>query len=144
MNNAEAIYFFTDYMKTVGNPKIQQSLDEVLFNEAKRLPSRNNSLVTNNKTYSDFFEKIVKAITENIFKRISDGTLNPKKAPKKDQSILFQLIASLHLMHPHEITKFKMLTNFLESGTSVECMEKLIYVPKDEVQSTLVASLYSE
>lgn len=125
-------------MKTITNAKQLESLDTVLFNEAKRIPSKSDSLLINNKTYTDLFEKIVKALTENIFKRITEGALNPKKSPKKDQSILFQLIASLHLMHPNEITKFKMLANFLESEKSVDSMEKLIYLPKTEVQSCLV------
>lgn len=126
-------------MKTVTNPKHLKVLDDILFNEAKRISSKADSLVIGNKTYSDFFEKIVQALTENIFKRVTEGTLDPKKAPKKDQSILFQLIASLHLMHPNEITRFKMLTNFLEGEKSVDCMEKLIYLPKNEVQKNLVA-----
>lgn len=127
-------------MKSAPSNQILAELDKVLFNEAKRLTSKADCLLLGNKTYSELFDKIVKFIAESIFKRIHEKKLVVEKAPKKDQSILFQLIGSLNLMHPQEIVKFKMLTNFLESEKSVDCLEKLLYVPKTEIDSYLVHS----
>lgn len=131
-------------MKTASSNQVLQDLDKVLFNEAKRLTSRADCILLNNKTYSELFDKIVKHIAENIFKRLHEKKLIVPKAPKKDQSILFQLIGSLNMMHPQEIVRFKMLTNFLESEKSMDSLEKIMYVPKGEIDSYLVGQIDRE
>ena len=129
-------------MKTAPNNHVIEDLDKVLYKEAKQLTTRVDSILLGNKTYSELFDKIVKYISENIFKRITDKRLTIEKAAKKDQSILFQLIGSLNLMHPQEIVKFKMLANFLESENSCDCLEKILYVAKSEIDGLLVISIH--
>lgn len=113
-------------------------MDDVLFKEAKRLPTKNEMLLQGNKTYKDLFEKIVKALSTNVCSRVTGNKINTKKPPKKDQNIIFQFISALGQMHPKEITQFSLLMNFLESIDSVSTIEKTLYMPKTEVQPTLV------
>mgnify|MGYP000178507476 CR=1 FL=1 len=138
----DAFHWFLEYMKAVPTEKALYELDGVLKVEAAKLPARYDSLLRGNALYSDLFGKIVKIIAENIFKRFVDGSLTIKNSPRKDQSILFQLLGSLNLMHPKDIIKLKLLPNFLSSEDGADNIEKMIYLDKADAQKYLVVSYY--
>ena len=124
-------------MRTVSDEELFYKLDDELKHQASKLPSRHDMILLANKTYSELFNKIIKMISEEVFRRFVAGGLSLTKPPKKDQAILFQLIGSLNLMHPKEMIRFKMLGNFMESEKSVEILEKLLYTDKAEIPKIL-------
>lgn len=124
------------YAKTVAKEATREELDGVMMRRANALPSKNDMIILRNKTYSELFEKIVKCLVENILKRVAG--LQMAKAPKKDRSILFQLIGSLNLMHPSELIHEKLLGNFLESNQSFEALERILFVDKACIDQELV------
>lgn len=124
-------------MRTVSDNDLFYKLDDILRQEASRLPSRHDMILLSNKTYSELFNKIIKVISEDIFRRFVSGGLSLSKPPKKDQAILFQLIASLNMMHPKEMIRFKMLGNFLESENGIDTLERVLYSDKSEISNIL-------
>lgn len=124
-------------MRTVSDNDLFYKLDDIMKHEAARLSSRRDMILLSNKTYSELFNKIIKVISEDIFRRFVSGSLSLAKPPKKDQAILFQLIASLNMMHPKEMIRFKMLGNFLESENGIETLERVLYSDKSDIPNIL-------
>ena len=90
-----------------------------------------------NKNFSDFFGKLTKQFTENIFFRLDEKIITSDAPVKKNKMVLFQFIGSLKKLTKFEILKFKFLAQFMEEPESFGIIQNALFVDWKEVQFEL-------
>jgi hypothetical protein len=137
MGKKLAFKYFPLYIKTVQSAKTAQELDNVLYEKAMNLPSKNNCVLFGNDTFSDLFKKITRYIADNIFYRIDKKLLDPKKPVHFYQSRIFQMIGTIRASSPKDMIKFAFLVNFTRESATKNHVYNMLFVDIKNINETL-------